>query len=382
MPLTNRRLDALRALEPFRLFSALDLGAFGAIARERWLEPGDALFRPGDRGGTLSIVAQGQLTVLLPELPGRAAEVADLGPGAIVGEGAFIDAAPRSAAIVASTPTLVVELEQGGFEALLRHHPNAGSRLMGVILRDVARRLHAVDRRIAIELGEVSGFAPLSGPPEAPEDAKGRPAAAAARGATTVTPRELRACGVALWCRDDELEALLTLSVERRFAAGEVLSHQGTEARSCFVIVSGEVEVVKVLMHSERALTTLGPGAIAGQAALVDRSRRSSTLRAATPVVALELARDAFDLLLQSSSAVAVGLQRHLAATSVRQLRAADERLAAVLARSAPVERTRRDLEYLRAAVGEVDMNLDVIEMTDDDLVPIEPEPVTPLASP
>ena len=49
----------------------------------------------------------------------------------------------------------------------------------------------------------------------------------------------------------------------------------------------------------------------------------------------------------------------------MRQLRAVDRRLAAVLARG---ERGLDDLAYLQAAVGEVEMNLDVIEVGDDDL--------------
>ncbi|MDP3217851.1 MAG: cyclic nucleotide-binding domain-containing protein, partial [Deltaproteobacteria bacterium] len=329
----TERQGRLRRLEIFRPFSPADLDAFDALARERWLEPGDAICREGDRGGALAIVLQGEGTVRLRGAPEHSAEVASLGAGSIVGEGAFLDPAPRSATVVASVPTVIVELDRGGFEALLRDHPRAASHLLGIILRDVARRLRGVDRRVAIELGEVSAYAPLTGPPGASDDDPG------VVGGTSITPADLRACGAAFLGRDEGLATLLRACTERRFEAGAVLSHQGSEARSCFIVVSGSVAVVKSLMASERVLTTLGPGAIAGQFALVDRARRSSTLRALTPVVALELGRDAFDRLLAASSPVALDLQRHLGTTSVRQLREANRRLAAVLsgrARRAP----------------------------------------------
>ncbi len=375
------RQARLRRLDIFRPFSPADLDAFDSLVRERWLEPGDAVCREGDRGGALAIVLQGEASVSLRGAPEHSAEVAALGAGSVVGEGAFLDPAPRSATVVASVPTVIVELDHGGFEALLRDHPRAASHLLGIILRDVARRLRGVDRRVAIELGEVSAYAPLSAPPGAADPDAG------ARGGASITPADLRACGAAFLGRDEDLATLLRACTERRFEAGAVLSQQGSEARSCFIVVSGSVAVVKALMASERVLTTLGPGAIAGQFALVDRARRSSTLRAVTPVVALELGRDAFDRLLAASSPVALGLQRHLGTTSVRQLREANRRLAAVLVRRTPRaptprapepppgERRRHDLEYIQAAAEEVDMDLEVIEMSSDDLMPLGEAP-------
>jgi CRP-like cAMP-binding protein len=378
MTLPSSRPLTLRRLEAFRALSAAETDALDARGRQRWLEPGDALFTEGEASRAVAIVLVGELAVSLRGAPGSPTEVASLGPGAVVGEGALVDPAPRSATVTAAVPSVVVELDRADFAALAREQPGAASHLLGMILRDVARKLRAVEQRVAIELGEVSAFPPLTPPPGAPDDAGPAPGPAA----PTVTPDALRRSGFALPCDDAELAALVGACRARRFAAGEVLSQQGTEARSCFILVEGSVAVVKSLLGAERALTTLGPGAMAGQVALIARTRRASSLRALTPVLALELGREPFDRLLAASSPVALGLQRQLATAGVRQLREADRLLAAVLARGArrggrpswepgasPGDRDRRDLEYIGAAAGEIDMNLDVVELTDDDLL-------------
>lgn len=324
------RHHGLRRLALFRPLPAPELDAFLSVADERWLEPGDALFRAGDVGDSLAVVVQGELSVALQGVPGHPSAVAALGPGMLVGEGSLLDPGPRSATAVATVPTMLVELGARGFELLLRHRPRTASRLLAAMIDQLARKLHALDRQVAVELGEVAAFAPLSPPAgasqaPAPRD---RPLPGG-----PITPATLRASGIAFRCGDDDLTGLLAACRERRFHRGEALSRQGLEARSCFIVLSGEVAVVRELMAGERVLAVEGPGAVVGQAALTDHTRRSSTLRARTPVVALELARGDFHRLVGECDAAALGLQLHLATAGARQLREADRRLVEVLTR-------------------------------------------------
>jgi CRP/FNR family transcriptional regulator, cyclic AMP receptor protein len=384
------RHEALRRLELLPLLSPEELAAFDAATGERWLEPGDVLFYEGEHDGTLGIVAHGVLTV---SLRGGELEVASLGPGSLVGAGAFFDGPPRSASVVASAPSVLVELDPQGFATLRREQPRAASLLLGAVLRDTASKLRGVDRRVAVELGEVGGFAPLSTPPSRAESVPAARRSTVPPAGASLAPGERRGLAETLRCAEGDLDALLAASDRRMFCAGEVISSQGTEATSCFIILAGEVEVVRELIAAERVLTTLGAGAIAGQLALVDGTRRSSTLRAKTVVAALQLRRDGFARLLRAISPVALALQAHLAVVGVRQLREADRRLSAVLARggdaSRPAsasdptrnERDRRDLEYLRAAVEEIAMSLDPLEVDERDLTDA-PEPPRPPSGP
>ena len=87
-----------------------------------------------------------------------------------------------------------------------------------------------------------------------------------------ITVEQLRATGQFEPFSDAELEAFLGATVTRTFAPREVLCQQSRPATSCFIIVSGEVDVVKESAGRERLLTRLSAGAIAGQLALIDRA--------------------------------------------------------------------------------------------------------------
>ena len=179
---------------------------------------------------------------------------------------------------------------------------------------------------------------------------------------------------------DAELEILLGASLPRTFAAGDVLCRQGRAGTSCFVIVSGIVEVLKEDgAGGHRLLTRLSAGTIAGQLALVDGAPRNATLAAHTNVVALELTRDVFDRLVGASSPLAFRFQMQIAISTGRQLREADRRLAKVLeergthtsvtpevaAQIAAVEAAT--LRRLQDAVADIDVPFepfDIVEIT------------------
>lgn len=166
---------------------------------------------------------------------------------------------------------------------------------------------------------------------------------------------------------DAELELLLGATLARRYAPGEVLCHQGRPAASCFLIVSGSVDVVKDESGGERLLTRLEAGTIAGQLGLIDRTPRIATLRARTTVNALELTRDVFEGLLRSSSPLGYRFQLELAIATGRQLREADRRLAVLLERqrAAPARPPEREaLRQLRDPVRDLDVPFDVVEIT------------------
>lgn len=131
---------------------------------------------------------------------------------------------------------------------------------------------------------------------------------------------------------DAELKLLMSVVAAREYAEGGVLCQEGTPGHSCFLVASGAVQVIKKDQDGPRTLTTLGPGAMVGQMALVDRAPRSATVVATQPTVALELSRDVFEKLLAAASPLALRFQEQIAIAGIRQLRAATERLEALLA--------------------------------------------------
>jgi len=161
-----------------------------------------------------------------------------------------------------------------------------------------------------------------------------------------------------------DLDLFLAATRTRNFPAGTWLCREGQPASSCFLIATGAVEVVKYLDGEEHVLATLSPGALLGQTALVDGAFRSASLRAVCATTSLEIRRRTFQRLAQQGSPLALRFQEQIAIAGIRQLRAATDRLALVLAhairpsgkRSAAVDRLA--LACIQAGTGEWDMPL------------------------
>jgi CRP-like cAMP-binding protein len=145
---------------------------------------------------------------------------------------------------------------------------------------------------------------------------------------------DLRALAALREYPDAELAVLVAAAVEQRLAPGATLCREGEPGRSCFLLVSGEAQVLRATAEGDRPLATIGPGAFVGQIALVDRGPRSATVRAVTACVALELSRDAFEQLLAACSPLALRFQESIAAAGIRQLRQATAGLARLLAQA------------------------------------------------
>lgn len=161
-----------------------------------------------------------------------------------------------------------------------------------------------------------------------------------------------------------ELDRLLAATRTRRFSAGAWLCREGQPASSCFLIATGAVEVVRYLDGEEHVLATLPPGALLGQPALFDSALRSASLRAKSDTTTLEIRRKAFQRLVQQGSPLALRFQERIAVAGIRQLRAASDRLALVLARSIRPSGKRAGtvdrlaLVLIQAGTGEWDMPL------------------------
>jgi CRP-like cAMP-binding protein len=85
--------------------------------RDRALKSGDILFRAGDPGDALYIVARGKVEVLKDGTDSEA--IAVLGPGSAFGEMALLSGGPRTATIRAIDDAQLLEIAKEDFERLL-----------------------------------------------------------------------------------------------------------------------------------------------------------------------------------------------------------------------------------------------------------------------
>jgi CRP-like cAMP-binding protein len=107
----------------------------------------------------------------------------------------------------------------------------------------------------------------------------------------------------------------------RRYAAGEVIAHEGDLADTLHLVRSGRVAVGLTTQYGNQVtFTLLGPGEVFGELALLDaRSRRSATLTALEPTETVTLAQPEFDRLRAERPEFALALV-DLLAERVRRL--------------------------------------------------------------
>jgi len=161
---------------------------------------------------------------------------------------------------------------------------------------------------------------------------------------------------------NDEIDQIVAAGRTRRFPAGSFLYREGDPGSSCFLVISGTLAVVKSVDGEEHVLAMLRPGTLAGQTALVASTTRSASVRARTAAVTLEFRRGTFQRLLRETRPFALRLQEQIAVAGIRQLRAATDHLALVLADSVrssghrPAMLDRQALAFISACTGEWDV--------------------------
>ena len=97
----------------------------------------------------------------------------------------------------------------------------------------------------------------------------------------------------------------MSAEIERKeFKPGQVVFAEGDEADAAYLVESGMVEVAKRQGEAEMILTSLGPGEMVGEMALVDREPRSATVRAMKKTTLIVVPRRVFDRLVKESDPI------------------------------------------------------------------------------
>jgi CRP-like cAMP-binding protein len=96
---------------------------------------------------------------------------------------------------------------------------------------------------------------------------------------------------------------------ERELEAGAELMREGEQGDSFYVVVEGEVDVLR----RGRRVARLGPGSFVGEIALLSRAPRAATVTAATTLCVLTLDGDDFVELLDSIPELWLKVARALA---------------------------------------------------------------------
>lgn len=121
-------------------------------------DAGQAVFKRGDPGGSIFIVASGAVEIFVEDTVGQRVVFEVARAGDFFGELSLLDGDPRSASALALEPTRAVRLDRNDLELLFTRRPAAAMDVLAVI----GKRLREADRLI--------GSRPTYSPNEAVEE--------------------------------------------------------------------------------------------------------------------------------------------------------------------------------------------------------------------
>ncbi|WP_342129315.1 cyclic nucleotide-binding domain-containing protein [Hydrogenophaga sp. OTU3427] len=110
---------------------------------------GQTVLREGDPSDELMLVLEGSASVVVRGPQGADIRLSTVLPGATLGEIGFLDRAPRSAEVVATTDLVLACLDRAQFDQMGADHPRIVQRLLANIAVDIAARLRSVSAMVA-----------------------------------------------------------------------------------------------------------------------------------------------------------------------------------------------------------------------------------------
>ncbi|GAB2471420.1 Crp/Fnr family transcriptional regulator [Xylanimonas ulmi] len=109
------------------------------------LSRSDVLFREGEPGDRLYVIAQGKIKLGRRSSDGRENLLSVLGPGEMFGELSLFDPGPRTATASSVADSVVYELRHQALVAWVNQHPQVATHLLGAL----ARRLRRTNETLA-----------------------------------------------------------------------------------------------------------------------------------------------------------------------------------------------------------------------------------------
>lgn len=148
-----------------------------------------------------------------------------------------------------------------------------------------------------------------------------------------LTIERLREIGLFGALSDEVLRSLSTQLKRVRVAPGTSVFTEGDSAREMFVVLDGEVEVMKNSRRGRaQRVALLGPNDSLGEMSIIDVQPRSATVRAVAPTLLLRISTEDLDALyrhdLKAYALITLNIARELS----RRLRVTDGILADIAA--------------------------------------------------
>lgn len=146
-----KAVELLTMRSPSFSLAANEAAWIASLMRLVQYPAGATVFSAGDESNTgyMLLILEGDVSVDTGSVGGASkVDISVLGPGALIGELALIDGAPRSATVTAVTAVTAAGLSAGGLQRLTETHPQVAAKLAIYIARNAADRLRALSEQL------------------------------------------------------------------------------------------------------------------------------------------------------------------------------------------------------------------------------------------
>jgi signal transduction histidine kinase len=113
---------------------------------------------------------------------------------------------------------------------------------------------------------------------------------------------------------DENLNELIAQSEQVRLQPGQILMEQGDSGDCAYVVLDGELEIVKRSGENDIAIAVRETGELIGEMALLDKAPRMATVRAVQESNLLRISKDTFERVLCTNPSVALAMLRTVTA--------------------------------------------------------------------
>jgi CRP-like cAMP-binding protein len=133
--------DLIRQAAIFADLDDEELDAVAEICKEQQFKFGQTIFKEGEPGNRLFIIADGEVRISR-DVPGSGEEALTvLKPGACFGEMAVLDRSERSTDAIANTDCTLLTITRPDFEMLLDFNRELGYKILWSVVRLLCERL-------------------------------------------------------------------------------------------------------------------------------------------------------------------------------------------------------------------------------------------------
>ncbi len=140
----QQTVEALKAGPLFQHLTYEEIIKVLRVTSQRQARPGEVIFKEGSVGEEMHVIREGRVKVVKDGV-----ELAQLGTYDHIGEMSFIDAAPRSASIVAIDPTDLITIQKDDFFQLMSNDSRLGLKLLWSFVFVLSSRLRTANAELA-----------------------------------------------------------------------------------------------------------------------------------------------------------------------------------------------------------------------------------------